>query len=68
MGSESRTRDRIAQIEDRKIEILFEIADIDEDDTGRLSELNAEYVKVDEEHFRIKMELLSKGSTRNRGT
>lgn len=66
MGSESGTRDRIAQIEDRRIEILFEIADIDEDDTGRLSERNAEYVRLDKEHFRLKMELLRKGNTRPR--
>lgn len=58
--------DRLRKIEDRKIEILMELAEAEEDDTGRIWKLNEEYARLDGEQFLIKMELLSRGRPRPR--
>lgn len=62
-GRHEDIRRRLKEIEDRKVEILLEIVHIDEDDLGRISELNSEFIELDEEQYRLKMELIRKGRT-----
>jgi hypothetical protein len=60
-GRHEDIRRRLREIEDRKVEILLEIAHVDGDDMGRLSELNSEFTELDEEQYRLRMELIRKG-------
>lgn len=47
---------RLEAIEDRKIEILMEIAEVNRDYGSRISVLDEEYAELDLEHFRLRLE------------
>jgi hypothetical protein len=49
---------KIKEIEDRKIEILLEIANINNDYSEKVTRLNSEYVRLDEEYYHLKLELI----------
>jgi hypothetical protein len=49
-------RERLREIEDRKIEILMEIAEINDNYSKKVSQLNSEYARLDEEHFHLKLD------------
>ena len=51
-------QERLKEIEDRKIEILFEIADINDNYNKMVSQLNSEYARLDEEYYYLKFELI----------
>jgi len=51
---------RIQQIEDRKIEILMEIASINKKYDEQFSRLNSEYESLHKELYRLQMEMLNK--------
>lgn len=63
-GSREDVQRRLTEIEDRKIEILLEIASIEGKDTGRISELISEYSELDKVQYRMKMEMIRKRRTR----
>ena len=49
---------RLKEIEDRKIEILLEIADINDNYDKQVSRLNSEYARLDKEYYHLKLELI----------
>ena len=49
---------RLRSIEDRKIEIILEIAEINENYSEKLSRLNSEYAQLDKEYYHLKLELI----------
>ena len=49
---------RLREIEDRKIEILLEIADINDIYNKVVSQLNSEYALLDKEYYLLKLELI----------
>ena len=49
---------RLREIEDRKIEILLEIGNIDDKYSEKISQLNSEYSRLDKEHYNLKIELM----------
>jgi hypothetical protein len=49
---------RLREIEDRKIEILIEIANINDNYSEKVSRLNSEYAKLDKEYYHLKLELI----------
>jgi hypothetical protein len=51
------TQKRLKEIEDRKIEILMEVPNL-RDNTEKLSELNNEYMRLGDEYYRLKIELI----------
>ncbi len=53
---------RIQQIEDRKIEILLEIASINQKYDDQVSLLNSEYEKLHKELYVLQIEKISRGS------
>jgi hypothetical protein len=53
---------RMKEIEDRKIEIILEIAQINDHNNEIVSRLNTEYAKLHEEYFLLQLELYSKKS------
>jgi len=51
---------RLRDIEDRKIEILLQIAKINNNYNEQVSHLNSEYEQLHEEHYKLQMELIRK--------
>lgn len=49
---------RLREIEDKKIEILLEIANINNHCNKKVSQLNSEYAKLDKEYYYLKLELI----------
>jgi hypothetical protein len=49
---------RLREIEDRKIEILLEIANINNGYNEKVSRLNSEYALIDKEYYHLKLELI----------
>jgi hypothetical protein len=58
MGSDSRIRKRLGEIEDRKIEILLELGSTNERYDETVSRLDSEYRRLDDEYLRLRMELM----------
>ena len=58
-GPDTERRRRLAWIEDRKIEILMEIAEINRDYDDRVSALREEYVELDTEYFVLRFERMT---------
>jgi hypothetical protein len=46
---------RLREIEDRKIEILLEISAINEEYSMKVTELDSEYARLDEEHYQLSL-------------
>ena len=55
---------RLREIEDRKIEILMEIAQVNRAFDGRISRLREEYAELDSEHYLLKLQRISRGRSR----
>ncbi len=55
-GPDPERRRRLAWIEDRKIEILMEIAEINREYDDRVSALREEYTELDSEYFILRFE------------
>ena len=51
---------RLREIEDRKIEILLEIANINDNYSEKVSRRNSEYTQLDKEYYQLQLELLEK--------
>ena len=51
---------KLREIEDRKIEILLEIDDINKDYRERISRLSSEFEQLDEEYYNLKFESIGK--------
>ena len=51
---------RLRIIEDRKIEILLEISNINDNYNEKVSRLNSEYARLDKEQYNLKLELIRK--------
>lgn len=51
---------RLREIEDRKIEILLEIANINDNYSEKVSRPNSEYTQLDKEYYQLQLELLEK--------
>ena len=51
---------RLRDIENRKIEILLEIANINDIYSEKVSQLNSEYVLLHKEYYRLQLELIRK--------
>jgi hypothetical protein len=49
---------KLREIEDRKIEILLEIHSINHNYCEEISELNSEYVKLGDEYYHLRLELI----------
>lgn len=49
---------RLQEIEDRKIEILLEIADINKYYKEKISRLTSEFAQLDEKYYQLKLELI----------
>jgi hypothetical protein len=52
---------RLSEIEDRKIEILLEIADINREYDERVSALREEYAELDAEYYEMRLERMLGG-------
>lgn len=50
---------RLKEIEDRKIEILLEIADINKYYKEKISQLSSEFAQLDEEYYNLQLELIN---------
>jgi hypothetical protein len=55
---------RLSDIEDRKIEILMELGDINREYDLRSTALREEYVELDAEHYRLKLLRIRDGGSR----
>ena len=64
-GSDSERRHRLAWIEDRKIEILMEIAELNGVYDERVSALREEYAELDSEWFTLRFERMKDGHPSN---
>lgn len=51
---------RLREIEDRKIEILLEITNINDNYSEKESRPNSEYTQLDKEYYQLQLELLEK--------
>jgi hypothetical protein len=51
---------RLREIENRKIEIIIEIGNINNYYNEKISRLNSEYVRLDKEYYHLKLELIKK--------
>ena len=49
---------RLRDIEDRKIKILLEIANINDNYSEKVSRLDSEYILLDKEYYHLKLELI----------
>lgn len=58
MSDGQRARDRISEIEDRKIAILFETGSTNKRYSETISRLESEYQRLDAEHYRLRIELM----------
>lgn len=52
---------KLRDIEDRKIEILMEIAEINREYDGRMSRLKDEYAELDAEHYGLRLKRIRSG-------
>jgi hypothetical protein len=52
-------KERLKEIEDRKIEILLEIANINDNYKEKISRLNSEYALLDKEYYHLKLESIN---------
>jgi hypothetical protein len=52
---DKKNKQRLKEIEDRKIEILMEIAEINNNYHGTILRLNAEYSRLDKEYYQLKL-------------
>ena len=50
---------RLEAIEDRKIEILMEIAEVNREYDSRVSALDEEYSELDREHFQLRLDRIA---------
>jgi hypothetical protein len=50
--------ERMRKIEDRRIEILLEIAEMNRDYDDNITRLNSEYEQLHEEHYRLHMDMI----------
>jgi hypothetical protein len=55
-GSDADPLMRLREIEDRKIEILMEIAEINGKCDARMARLNEEYAELDAEHYLLRLQ------------
>jgi hypothetical protein len=53
-------KQRLREIEDRKIEIILEIAKINNQHSENISRLNSEYTRLDKEQYDLKLEFIKK--------
>jgi hypothetical protein len=51
-------KERLKEIEDRRIEILMEIARINDNYSKKVTELNSEYKQLGDEYYQLKMEMI----------
>ena len=51
---------RLIEIENRKIEILLELGDINNNYNEKVSRLNTEYAQLDKEYYQLKIESIGK--------
>jgi hypothetical protein len=58
-------KQRLREIEDRRIEILMKIAYINDDYNERISQLNTEYAQLHEEYYQLQLELIRKKSLKS---
>ena len=58
MNCDRRTRERLGDIEDRKIEILLELGRTNDRFSETVSRLNSEYRQLDAEHYRLRLKLM----------
>ena len=56
----SKYNERLNEIENRKIQILLEIASINKNYHENVSRLNSEYSVLHKEYYQLKMELINK--------
>jgi hypothetical protein len=52
---------RLKNIEDRKIEILLEIAELNNNYNERVSRLDSEYTQLDNEYYQLRLLTIKKG-------
>lgn len=57
--SASELQARLEAIEDRKIEILMEIAEVNREYDSRVSALDEEYYELDREHFQLRLDRIA---------
>jgi hypothetical protein len=55
-----KNQQRMKEIEDRKIEILLEIASINDNYSDKVSQLSSEYAQLHKEYYYLQLELISK--------
>jgi hypothetical protein len=58
MSNDQRTRERISEIEDRKIELLLETGRTNKRYSETISRLDSEYKRLDGEHYQLRFELM----------
>ena len=54
----SKNQKRLCEIEDRKIEILMEIAKINDNYNEQVTRLNSEYTRLDKEYYELRSEMI----------
>lgn len=60
MTNKQNKQNRLVVIADRKVEILLEIAKINDDYNEKVSRLNSEYKQMDKEYYNLKLRLIKK--------
>jgi hypothetical protein len=60
MVNKENKQERLSEIEDRKIEILLEISNINDNYNEKVSRLNSEYARLDKEYYNLQLELINK--------
>ena len=58
MNCDRTTKERLGEIEDRKIEILMEIGETNDRYSETVSRLNSEYQRLDAEQYRLRLVLM----------
>ncbi|UCH88926.1 MAG: hypothetical protein JSV49_11925 [Thermoplasmata archaeon] len=53
-------QERLREIEDRKIEILLEIANINDNYNEMILQLNSEYAQLHKEYYQLQLEFIRK--------
>ena len=53
-------KQKFREIEDRKIEILLEISNINDSYSKKVSQLNFEYSQLKKEYYKLQLELIGK--------
>jgi hypothetical protein len=54
------SQNRLKKIEDRKMEILLEIARINDNYSKKVSKLNSEYKQLGDDYYNLKIEVIKK--------